>query len=179
MKRLPCLLLVMLPSLLFAREWQVIAPESTLGFEGAYQGEAFTGRFSRFEAEIRYDPDNLDDARFDVSVDLASADTANPERDEVLQGSDFFDVVRFPKARFTTREFERRDGQVIARGELALHGQMHPVALDVQFSPDGETATLAVKTTLQRQDFGLGSSDDWADIDPAVKVSATLKLEPR
>lgn len=178
MKRLPCLLLL-LPALALAREWQVVTPSSTLGFEGAYQGEAFRGRFSRFEAEIRYDPENLDDARFDVRVDLASADTGNPERDEVLQGGDFFDVGRFPKARFTTREFERRDGQVVARGELALHGQVHPVTLDVQFSPEGDAATLAVTTTLQRRDFDLGSSDDWADIDPAVTVSARLRLEAR
>ncbi|MCC6595435.1 MAG: YceI family protein, partial [Rhodanobacteraceae bacterium] len=57
---------LLLPAVAFARDWQVDAAASTLGFTGSYQGEAFTGRFKSFEAQIRYDAADLATARFDV-----------------------------------------------------------------------------------------------------------------
>lgn len=184
MKRL--VLALVLAALAFAlpaaaRDWNVDAARSTLGFAGTYQGEAFDGAFRRFAAKIAYDPADLAHARFDVTVDLASADTQNAERDQMLPGADFFDVAKFPRARFVSTAFRKAaDGTVLADGTLTLRGVSRPVTLAVKFAPAGGGATLDVAATLKRLDFGVGGGD-WADtsvIADAVTVKSHLVLRP-
>lgn len=170
-------MLCLLPLAAFARDWQVDPAGSTLTFQGSYEGEAFQGRFKTFDARISYDPADLASARFDVTVDLASADTGNGDRDEALQGSDFFATAQFPKARFSTESFTKAaDGSVEARGTLTIRDQARPVTLRVAFAEAGDGATLDVSTTLARKDFGLGTASDWDGIGADVKVKGHLML---
>lgn len=171
---------LLLPAVAFARDWQVDAAASTLGFTGSYQGEAFTGRFKSFEAQIRYDAVDLATARFDVKVDLASVDTTSSERDDTLKGSDFFAVAKFPSAHFVTSAFSAgSDGSVTAQGQLTLRDHTRPVTLKVKFAADGDHATLSVDTVLKRADFGVGSGSDWDDISAEIPVHGQLKLSAR
>lgn len=177
MKSALLLLLALLPLTAHATDWKVDAAHSTLGFSGAYQGDAFQGHFKRFDASIRFDPDHLDQSRFDVTVRLASVDTQSPERDETLTGGDFFAVDRFPTAHFVTTAFHRdADGQVTADGTLDLHGIQQPVTLEVNFKSGGNSATLDVDSTLDRLAFGLGTASDWNDISHRIAVHAHLTL---
>lgn len=160
-----------------ARDWQVVTDQSTLKFTASYQSDSFTGQFKDFDATIVYDPKALNSARFDVTVKLDSVDTQSRERDQTLTGSDFFDTSAHPSAHFVTTAFERGDdGSVQAHGTLDLHGITKSVTLKVDFKPTDTGATLVVRTTLNRLDFGLGSSDDWVDIGKKVPVHARLVL---
>ncbi|HEY0180045.1 MAG TPA: YceI family protein [Dokdonella sp.] len=168
-------LLLPLPAL--ARDWQVDAAKSSLTFKCSYQGESFDGRFKQFDAKIAYDAANLAQSKFDVSVDLASADTGNGERDESLHGTDFFDVKKTPKAHFVTESFAKdAAGGVEAHGTLTIRDKTQPVTLKVTFVDSGGAATLDVDTTLKRADFGLGASSDWADVGAEVPVHGHLVL---
>lgn len=168
---------VLLPVAAFAHDWQVDAAKSTLTFKGSYQGDAFKGSFKKFEATIAYDPADLATSRFDVSIDLASANTASSERDDTLQGSDFFATSKFPKAHFVTQSFAKAaDGSVSASGTLTIRDQTKPVSLKVTFNTDGNAATLDVDTVLKRSDFGLGGGSDWADLGADVPVHGHLVL---
>lgn len=145
-----------------AQAWTVDQSGSTLTFSGTYQGEKFEGRFRRFDARtIYYDPANLADAKFDVTVDIASIDTANAERDQALPGVDFFDTTKFPQAHFVTTRFRKgAEGAVLADGTLSLRGVAKPITLRVSFTPSKNT--LDVEATLKRLDFGIGVGD-WSD----------------
>jgi polyisoprenoid-binding protein YceI len=121
---------LLLPAAVFARDWQVDAAKSSLTFKGSYQKEGFDGAFKKFDATIAYDAANPATSKFDVNVDLASADTGNGDRDDSLKGGDFFDVKKTPKAHFVTESFAKAaDGGVEAKGSLTLRGQTRPVAL--------------------------------------------------
>ncbi|HEY3520031.1 MAG TPA: YceI family protein [Rhodanobacteraceae bacterium] len=170
-----------LPLAAFARDWKVDPARSALTFTGTYQGEKFEGRFRRFDAKIDYDPADLAHAKFDVSVDVASVDTANTERDQALPGKDFFDTARFPRAHFVTTRFRKStNGAVLAEGMLSLRGISKPATLTVKFAQARSGATLDVDTTLKRLDFGVGGGD-WADtsmIGDEVIVRGHLVLLP-
>lgn len=168
---------LLLPSLALARDWQVDAAKSTLAFKGSYQGESFDGTFKKFTAKIAYDTKDLAAAKFDVTVDLASADTGNGDRDDSLHGSDFFDVKKTPTAHFVSESFAKSaDGSVEAKGKLTIRDKTQPVLLKVKFDEAGNAATLDVDTTLKRADFGLGVGSDWSDVGAAVPVHAHLAL---
>lgn len=180
MLRMLMLILCLLPAVAFARDWQVDAARSTLTFQGSYQGEVFEGRFKSFQATIAYDPADLAQAKFDVSIDLASVDTASAERDDTLKAGDFFAIDRFPTAHFVTESFAQApDGSVTAHGKLTLRGHTQPVTLKVTFTPRGDDATLDVATSLERSAFGLGTDSDWNDISADIAVHGHLLLHAR
>lgn len=164
-----------------ARAWKVDAAHSTLTFTNSYQGVQYSGRFGRFAANIAYDPHDVAHAKFEVTVDIASLDTQNGERDRAALGAAFFDASQFPRAFFTTTAFHSEAGNVTADGELKLHGVVRPVRLDVIFAPHGDTATLDVTAHLRRLDFGIGSGE-WADpelIGDGVVVHGHLLLDAK
>lgn len=164
----------------WAAEWRVDDTASTLEFAGESQGERFEGRFGRFDAAIRFDPANPSDARFDVTVDLASVDSANSERDETLLGPDFFDVAGMPQSRYVAGAFRPTPDGFVAEGELTLNGVTAPVPLAFRWQPTASGAILEGRATLDRLRFGLGTGD-WADPDViahAVEVHTRLVLVP-
>ena len=174
-------LALVLPLAASAADYSV-GPGSTLGFSGKFQGQQFDGSFGKFDATISYDPANLAASKFDVTVDVATAKTGDSDRDSALPGSDFFDTSKFPKAHYVTTGFSKNaKGDVIANGNLTLHGVTKPVALKVAFSPNSGGARLSVTGTMKRLDFGVGSGDykDTSTIADEVLVNGSLNLLPK
>ncbi len=157
----------------------VQAPGSTLTFASQFEGEIFTGHFSRFTTTLRFDPQHLEQAKLEVTIPLSSASTANPERDSTLQGSDFFSSALFPQAQYSANKFRHLgDNRYAADGNLTLRNVSHPVTLTFTWT-DGTAPVLAGKATVQRLDFGIGGGD-WADlkmIPGAVAVSTRVNLQ--
>jgi polyisoprenoid-binding protein YceI len=123
------------------------------------------GRFDRFDAALDFDPKQPGAARLTVLIDPASIDLNLPKFEQDLRGPDWFDVARFPQARFESRKIEitgEKTGKV--EGDLTLHGVTAPVTLEVTFNGAGDslitgryTLGFAASGTLLRSTFGLGA----------------------
>ncbi|MGH8084065.1 MAG: YceI family protein [Lysobacter sp.] len=163
----------------FAADY-VQAPGSTLAFATQYDGEVFSGHFGQFTTTVSFDPQRPEAAKLDVVIPLASAGTANPDRDQTLLGADFFNAAKFPQARYSATGFRALgDGMYAADGTLTLRGVSHPVTLTFSWT-DGANPVLSGKATVQRLDFNVGGGD-WADlslIPNAVAVSTKVNLQP-
>jgi polyisoprenoid-binding protein YceI len=181
-RRLSALALALaLPFAASAADYKV-GPGSTLGFSGKFQGQQFDGTFGKFTAAISYDPANLATSKFDVTVDTSTAKTGDNDRDGALPGPDFFDTKKFANAHFVTTGFTRNaKGEIIANGNLTLHGVTRPVALKVAFKAESGGAHLDVTGTLKRLDFGVGSGEykDTSTIADDVLVNGSLNLLPK
>src|ERR1700752_5215158 len=81
------------PAPALARDWSV-REGSRLGFTAAWEGADFDGVFHRFDAAIAFDPKDLAASRFDVKVDVTSADTQSSDRDEALADPEWFDYTK-------------------------------------------------------------------------------------
>ena len=175
--RLALLLLLALPALADATDYHVL-PASRLGFSGSFQGATFDGSFAKWTAQIRYDPAQLASSHFDVTVDTASAQTGDNDRDHGLPGADFFDVARFPTAHFVSSGFRQAGGKVVVDGQLTLRGVTRPISLDLSFVPSGQGATLDATGTVNRLDYGVGGGEyaDTSVIGAQVQVHAHLLL---
>jgi len=156
---------------------------SSLTFASSYEGEAFSGRFPSFATKFSFDPAQLATAKLDVTIALGGSTTANPERDDTLKGSDFFNVTKFPQARYTATKFRALGGNKFAAdGTLSLHGVSKPVTLMFTWTP-GAKPVLAGKATVKRLDFGVGGGD-WGDTsvlpnDVAVSTKVVFAPAPR
>lgn len=163
-----------------AADYQALSG-STLQFSTSYDGEAFDGTFVRFQPTLRFDPANLADCRFDVEIDLASADTGHEERDEVLVGEEFFAAARVATARYVATSFRALGGdRYVADGMLTLRGVEQAVPLEFSWKA-GAQPVLDGTATVHRLQFGVGEGD-WADtslLPDEVKVTTHLVLARR
>lgn len=176
------LLLCLFPGFIYAQDWQVKPEKSSLTFESAYQGDPIRGRFNTFEAKIRFDPVDLANAHIEVNVDLASVSTRLQDANSMLPGADFFNVEKFPQAKFISTAFSQTtENNFEGQGTLSIRGQEKPVTLKIKFTSTSSGATLDANTTLNRLDFNIGSGD-WKDADlisHEVPIYAHLELMPK
>jgi polyisoprenoid-binding protein YceI len=160
-----------------AQDW-LPAKGSKLTFSSSFQSESFSGEFSRFTPQIRFDPKQLTKCRFDVSIDLLSVDSQNKERDDTLKTADFFDTKKTPSARFVATKFTSLGGnRYQANGTLSLRGISKPVALKFTWV-ENKGAVLTGDATVNRLDFNIGTGD-WSDTEllpNAVKIQTRLIL---
>lgn len=158
----------------------VQAAGSTLTFATRYQGEVFVGRLPGFTTRLSFDPRKLDASRLDVTIPLAGASIDNPEGTETLKGPSFFDVPKFPNARFVATRFRSLGGnRYAADGTLTLRGVARPVTLAFTWKA-GAKPVLTGAATVRRLEFGVGGGE-WADtglIPDEVAVSTKVVFSP-
>lgn len=120
------------------------------------------GRFAGVEGYILADPSDLTTAEAEVTIDAASVDTREPQRDEHLRSADFFDAANHPKITFRSRNVRRTgDNEYELTGDLTIRGVTREVTLRLTFEgqakdPWGnERAAFHVEGQVNRKDFGL------------------------
>jgi polyisoprenoid-binding protein YceI len=164
-----------------AADYRVDRIGSSVTFKAVQQGARFSGSFERFGGDVSFDPATTT-GRIDATVELASVDTGNPERDNVLRTPDWFDVARFPTARFVATAFRRTASGFAADGELTLRDVRRPATLEFRFTlPDAAgRARLQGTLAVRRLDFGIGRGE-WTDttyVGNAVDVAIDVRLSP-
>ena len=120
------------------------------------------GRFADVQGTVVLDEANPAASSADITIQVASIDTREPQRDAHLKSADFFDVEQYPTLTFrsTGVRNQTKDGLTLL-GDLSLHGVTREVALDVTREgrvrdPWGnERAGYSATTKIKRSDFGL------------------------
>jgi polyisoprenoid-binding protein YceI len=167
------------PGELPAGTYRLDPEHATLLFKIDHLGfSQLVGRFDRFDATLDFDSEKPAASRLSATIDPASIDLDLPKFEEQLRGAEWFDVSRFPEARFESREVVVTGddtGRII--GDLTLHGVTRPVTLDVTFNGGGDslltgryTLGFAAQGVLSRSDFDLGAYA------PAVGDAVTLEI---
>ncbi len=130
---------------------------SRLGFRTTFGGQAVQGAFRRWDAEIVFDPKALTQSKATVTVQLASAATGDPSKDQALPTADWFDVAHFPRATFATTAIkDLGGGRYQAAGTLSLRGVSRPVVLPFTLTITGDRAKMTGSTVVNRSAFGVG-----------------------
>ncbi len=119
------------------------------------------GRFDRFEATVVIG-ETIAETRVEATIDLASINTNNSDRDAHLRSTDFFSVEDHPEMRFVSTGIEGANEEWTLRGDLTLNGRTRPVALDVEFngtelfSGTGRNhAGFTATGSIRRSEFGI------------------------
>jgi polyisoprenoid-binding protein YceI len=166
---------------LAATQWTVQPKESKLTFVGTALDAPFDGTFERFTADIKFDPKDLATSRFDVKIDLASANTQNEDRDGALKGDDFFAVKQFPTGHYAADHFTSQGGnKYSATGKLTIRNVTRDVPIQFTFENKNGSAWLKGSAQLKRLDFGVGQGEyqDTSQVGNDVKVNFVLLLKP-
>jgi len=121
------------------------------------------GQFTGLKGVLNLDETDLSRSYVEASIDAASINTRDPQRDAHLKSADFFDVEKFPTLSFkSTQVRPDGDGELKVAGDLTIHG----ITRFVTFAVEGPTAPgkdpwgntrigLSAVTKINRKDFGL------------------------
>jgi len=145
------------------------------------------GQFTRVKGVLTLDETNLLNSRAEASIDAASIQTRDEQRDAHLKSADFFDVEKFPTLSFKSTSISRvGDGELAVEGDLAIHGVTRKVLFAVEGptspskDPWGNTRLgLSATTKINRKDFGLtwNSALESGGILVGDEVTLTLELQ--
>lgn len=101
------------------QQWEIDQDHSTIYFDVRHTFVTVRGLLDDFSGTVVFDPANLEDARFDFTVNVASINTNITRRDDHLRSADFFEVRRFPQMTFVTTGVKHVQGD-----EYALEGDL-------------------------------------------------------
>lgn len=123
----------------------------------------FNGMFRKFDGSIYFDEKKIENSKVDVTIDIASVDSYDVDLNAHLLNEDFFDVGKYPEARFVSKKVEKIEkNRIKVLGELTLKGITKPLTLDVKFNKVGlhpyykkQTAGFSASAVFDRTEFGI------------------------
>ena len=121
------------------------------------------GHFSKVSGVLTLDESNLANSHVEATIEAASLETREAQRDAHLKSGDFFDVEKFPALSFKSTGISLvRDGELAVEGDMTIRG----VTRKVRFAVEGPTpptkdpwgntrVAISATTKINRKDFGL------------------------
>jgi polyisoprenoid-binding protein YceI len=159
--------------------WALDRAHARVGFAVRHLGVAkVRGFFGDVDAELIVGA-SLEDTGVIASIDLASIDTGNADRDAHLRSSELLDVERRPTMTFRSTGISDSGDVWTLDGELTIGDVTEPISLDVEFGGvadvfDGtRRAGFEARGELRRNDFGLS----FGPLDPLVGQVVKLELD--
>lgn len=144
------------------KNWSLDKAHSSIEFSVRHMMiSSVKGRFRDFNAEIKIDPENLEMADVKFTVNAASVDTDQPDRDTHLKSPDFFDVANFPLITFTTKSVVKSGNDLCVKGNLFIKGLAKEIAVKGEIQgpikdPYGKQRIgFDGESTVNRKEFGL------------------------
>jgi polyisoprenoid-binding protein YceI len=150
-----------LPQGLAQGVWNLDLTHSEIGFTVRHAGiSKVRGRFTDATAEARVG-ESLAESTLHATVNTASFESGDANRDAHVKGPDFFDVEQYPEMTFVATGVEGDGEDYTVTGDLTIRGVTKPVEVEVEFTgvavdPFGATrAGFTGETEISRKEFGL------------------------
>ena len=142
------------------------------------------GSFNEFEGSGYFDAENPSASHLRLTVQAASIDTRNADRDGHLKSNDFFDMETHPEITFVSTAVEAiSDDEYRVTGDLTIKGVTKPVTVDFEYTGtavdpfDNTRIGLEGKTTINRKDWGVNWNAALETGGVLVSEKVTLEFE--
>ena len=139
------------------------------------------GSFSRWSADIAYDPAHPAISSVTFIAEVASIRTDEEERDQHLKTADFFDAAQFPTIRFQSTTVTPTPTGLAVEGDLTIKGMTRHIRLPASLlfpearDPFGNRRIVfGTRITINRRDFGINGPKFWG---AAIADSVTIEAE--
>ncbi len=175
------------PSRVAAGTYQTDPAHTLIGYEVSHFGfNDYFGIFGDATGTLVIDPARLQDAKVDITIPLATGITnASAKLTEHLKTADFFDVAKFPTARFvsTSVTIDPKDPtKANIAGNLTIKGITKPIVLEAEFTGAGanpmnkrQTIGFEAETEIKRSDFGVNYGIPMVSDEVELEISVAFE----
>jgi polyisoprenoid-binding protein YceI len=169
-------------------KWNLDPGHSEIGFKVKHMMITnVSGSFKKFDAQVETAGLDFSTAKINLTADIDSITTSNPDRDAHLKSADFFDAANHPQLKFVSTRVEKvDDDNYIVHGNLTLRGVTQPVKLNAEFGGIGkdpwgnEKAGFTITGKIVRTDYKLNWNAALEAggvlVGDEVKISAEIQL---
>lgn len=141
----------------------LLPAQSQIVFTSKQMGVPVDGSFTRFAAQVAFDPRKPEGGTVALQIDIGSATLGVPMSDAELPKPPWFDVARFPTARFDAANIKALgSGRFDVAGTLTLKGHAQPLTVPVSIAQSGGQSVATGSFVLQRLSFQVGEGE-WTD----------------
>ena len=119
------------------------------------------GAFNEFTGTAHLDGDNPSNSSVQATIQVASIDTRNADRDAHLRSNDFLQMDEHPEITFSSTEITRVGDTFTVTGDLTIKGITRSITVPLTYEgtatdPFGNTRMgFEGSTTINRKDFGI------------------------
>src|SRR5918912_925121 len=93
------------------------------------------GAFNDFEGSAVIDGENQEKSSATVTIQVASVDTRNAQRDGHLRTNDFLDVEKYPTITFTSTAISHEGGtDFVVTGDLTIKDVTKSISIPLEFT---------------------------------------------
>ncbi len=128
----------------------------------------YTARFTKFDADLTFDPTNPENSKVVAIIDPTSIETDYPNAEEkdfdkkLVEGEEWFNAPKFASIKFeSTKIVKSSDSTGKMHGDLTFLGIKKPVTLDVKFNNAMEFQPFSKKPTLGFSANGTIKRSEW------------------
>ncbi|HET9527071.1 MAG TPA: YceI family protein [Pyrinomonadaceae bacterium] len=157
-----------------------ITPQnSKIEFIGSKVTGSHNGSFEKFNGEIHYANNDPTQSHVTITIDSASVKADDPKLTEHLKTPDFFDVAKFPEAKFESTSIKpggEKGASHTVTGNLMLHGVTKSITFPATISVTPDVATVDANFAINRKDFGINYA---GALDNAIRDEVVMTLRIR
>ena len=141
-----------------AQEWAIDKSLSKISFEVQAGGQAVSGEFKQFQAEIHFDPDDPESADISAAIDMNNVVTGQAQVDNGLLGKDWFDTQTYPTAGFRARSVKagKGEGEYVIQATITIKDVSKDISLPFKLAVSEGEASVKGETAISRSEFGVG-----------------------
>jgi polyisoprenoid-binding protein YceI len=147
-------------TLVFGQHFQPVENSSTISFAIKNFGVKVSGSFKGLHGSIQFDEKNLSASVFDVSVDANTVNTGNGTRDNHLRKEEYFDVQKFSKISFVSKQVSASgaEGMFTVTGTLTIKGTSKEISFPFKATRQMDGFLFTGSFKLNRRDYKVGGS---------------------
>lgn len=149
-------------------KWNVDKVHSTVSFKINHFFTPVTGRFSEFDIDFVFDPNDLAGSKVKVVIKVNSVNTGNEKRDNDLRSDNFFGSKTYPEMIYESEKIERTDeNEYLMHGKLTIKETTKDVAIpftvlgtmDHPRRKGVEIMSVKSELKINRNEYGVGTGD--------------------
>ena len=156
-------------------KYLITSENSKIEFIGAKVTGHHNGSFKKFSGTIDY-AGQIEKSRVSITIDSGSLETDTPDLTKHLKTADFFDVAKYPDAKFESTAIKpggEKGASHTVTGNLTLHGVTKSVTFPATITVNPGVISVESSFAINRKDFAInypGKTDDLIRDDVALTL---------
>jgi polyisoprenoid-binding protein YceI len=142
---------------------QIDAAKSTITATSKQMNVPVEGKFTKFAAQLAFDPAQPAAGSAKVEVDMASYDLGDETYNDEVRGKDWFDAKTYPSATFVSSAIAPAGADRFnVTGKLTIKGKSQTAVVPVTVTTQGAAHVFDGALTIKRSQYDVGLGE-WKD----------------
>jgi polyisoprenoid-binding protein YceI len=160
----------------YAQDFALSGANTKIGFVGAKKDGKHTGNFKELKGTAAMKGGDPTTLAVSVVIDVDSIETDNAKLTAHLKAPDFFEVKRFPEAKFVSTEVKKGDKGYVVTGDLTMHGKTSKVSFPADIAVD-DGLKLKASFNIDRNDWGISYGKGMINDEVAITLQIAAEAK--